>query len=354
MPQQDPSRTEKPTGRRINKAREEGSVAKSADLSKAVTLLFGTVGAYYLCGHMSSHVMRLFIWFFQEGINAEVSTQGVYSLFLMVSGRLAIILLPLLLLLCLVSYLVLRLQVGDLWAPKVFEFKFKFLDIMGGLKKLMLDPKVFIRLGKSLLQALIVGIAPYMVLKSEAGNLLPLFFATPEGIAVYLLKLVYKMFTYALVPMLILGIIDLIWQRYEYNEQLKMTKQEIKDERRQMEGDPAVKQKQRQKMMESMAQRMIEKVPKADVIITNPTHYAVALQYDAMVAPAPIVVAKGLDHLAERIKEVAREHNVPIRENKPLARALYKQVEIGDMIPEEMYQAVAAILAQIRKAQRPA
>jgi len=129
-----------------------------------------------------------------------------------------------------------------------------------------------------------------------------------------------------------------------------MTKHEVKDERRQAEGDPKVKQKQRQKMLETIAKRMMEAVPKADVVITNPTHYAVALQYDPLTAPAPIVVAKGLDHLALRIKDVAREHNVPIHENKPLARALYKQVEVGDMIPEEMYQAVAAILAQIRRA----
>jgi len=352
--QSDPSKTEDPTKRRIDKARDQGSVGKSQDFTKAVTLLFATVSAYYLCGHMGGEVKRLFIWFFQEGVNAEVSTQGIYELFLMVSTRLAVILLPLLLILCLVTYIVMRLQVGALWAPKVFEFKFRFLDIAAGLKRILIDPKIFIRLGKSVLQAVIVGVAPYMVLKSEAGNLLPLFFATPEGIAVYLLGLVYKMFLYALVPMILLGVIDLWWQKFEYKEQLKMTKQEIKDERKQMEGDPFIKQKQRQKMMESMAKRMMEKVPKADVVITNPTHFAVALQYDVMVAPAPIVVAKGVDHLAEKIKEVAREHNVPIRENKPLARALYKQVEVGDMIPEEMYQAVAAILAQIRKAQRPA
>ena len=160
MPQSDPSKTEQPTGRRIKKAREEGSVAKSADLSKAVILLFGTVGTYLLCGHMATQVKRIFVWFFQEGIKVEVSSQGIYTLFIMVSQRLAVILLPLLLLLCVVAYVVMRIQVGPLWAPKVFEFKFKFLDIMGGLKRMMLDPKAFIRLGKSLLQATIVGIAP--------------------------------------------------------------------------------------------------------------------------------------------------------------------------------------------------
>jgi flagellar biosynthetic protein FlhB len=144
-----------------------------------------------------------------------------------------------------------------------------------------------------------------------------------------------------------------VWfTRWNYAENLKMTKDEVKDERRQAEGDPRIKAKQRQKMMEVMRQRMLADVPKADVIITNPTHIACALRYDPTVSPAPTLVAKGLDHLAEKIKEIAREHNIPIRENKPLARALYKSVEVGDTIPMELYQAVATILAQLDKFRR--
>jgi flagellar biosynthetic protein FlhB len=164
-----------------------------------------------------------------------------------------------------------------------------------------------------------------------------------------MLEMGMKMVKYAMLPMLVIAIADLWYTRWDYEENLKMTKDEVKDERKQAEGDPAVKAQQRQKMMEVMAQRMLENVPKADVVVTNPTHYAVALRYDAVEAPAPVVLAKGVDHLAERIKEVAREHRVPIRENVPLARALYRQVEVGDMIPEELYQAVASLLASLMK-----
>ncbi|EPR42442.1 flagellar biosynthetic protein FlhB [Desulfovibrio sp. X2] len=352
MAQKDPSRTEDATAKRVKKARDDGSVAKSQEFSKSILMLAATVGCYFLLQHMGKEIMNLYRWFFQEGLLKQLTEQSVYSIFVMVSVRLAVILLPIFFLLAFVAYLTMRLQVGKLWSPKVLEFKFKFLDIASGLNKMMLSPQTFVNLGRSLLQAVAVALAPYFVLKHEAPNLLPLFYASPSAIAAYILQLLYKMFTYAMLPMLIIGVIDLIYQRWNYKEQLKMTKQEVKDERKQMEGDPVVKQKQRRKMLESMAQRMLEKVPKADVVITNPTHFAVALQYDAMTAPAPVVVAKGVDHLAEKIKEVAREHGVPIRENRPLARALYKQVELGEMIPEEMYQAVAAILAQIRRVKR--
>ena len=150
-----------------------------------------------------------------------------------------------------------------------------------------------------------------------------------------------------MLPLIAIAIFD-VWQsRYAYNESLKMTKDEVKDERKQSEGDPVIKNKQKQKMMEVMARRMLADVPKADVVVTNPTHIAVALSYNPSQAPAPVVLAKGVNRLAEKIKEVARENRVPIRENVPLARALYKSVEVGEMIPEDLYKAVAAVLASI-------
>ena len=141
----------------------------------------------------------------------------------------------------------------------------------------------------------------------------------------------------------------MLFRSYAYKENMKMTKDEVKDERKNAEGDPVIKNKQKQKMMQVMASRMLQSVPKADVVVTNPTHLAVALRYNAQESPAPIVIAKGADHLAEKIKEIARQNNVPVRENVPLARALYKAVEIGDMIPEELYKAVATLLASIWK-----
>jgi flagellar biosynthesis protein FlhB len=222
-------------------------------------------------------------------------------------------------------------------------------NIMAGVKKLFIDPQTFIRLGKQCAQAAAIGIAPYIVLKNEFGNFMPLFYTNAHGLAAYILSNALTMLWYTMVPMVLIAAGDLWWTRYDYEENLKMTKSEVKDEHRNTEGDPAVKSKQRQKMMEVMSKRMLQNVPKADVVITNPTHIAVALQYNPLIAPAPIVVAMGADNLAQKIKEIARENGVPVRENKPLARALYKDANIGEMIPEALFQAVATMLAQLEK-----
>ncbi len=169
------------------------------------------------------------------------------------------------------------------------------------------------------------------------------------GITSYMLLVAYKMVCYALVPMIVIALADLWYVRWRYHDNLMMTKEEVKDEHRQAEGDPLVKQKQTAKMYEVIGRRLKSTVPKADVVITNPTHYAIALRYDIKEAPAPMVIAKGADAMARRIREIAIENDVPIHENPPLARALYKQVEIGEIIPEELYQAVAAILAKLAK-----
>ena len=154
----------------------------------------------------------------------------------------------------------------------------------------------------------------------------------------------------SLVYMLIVAA-DYIYQKWKFKEDMKMTKQEIKDEYKQDEGDPQIKGKIRQKMREASMRRMMQNIPKADVIITNPTHYAVAINYDPEVSDAPIVLAKGADYVAQKIKEVAKEHHVEIVENKPLARMLYANVEIGEAVPPELYQAVAEVLAFVYKLQ---
>ncbi|MFV0422559.1 flagellar biosynthesis protein FlhB [Oleidesulfovibrio sp.] len=349
MAQKDPSRTEHATPKRRRKARGEGNVPKSQEVSKTFVTMAGTIGLYVYMDYISKQMMALFEHFFRYSTNFEVSRQSVYDLMLWISEKLAFMLLPIMLFLAFVAILVLRLQVGKLWTTKVFKPKLSKFNLIKGLQRIFVSPQTFIRLGKSLLLALVIGVAPYIVIRNEIDNFLPLFYATPTAIGAYLLETGYTMVKYAMLPMLVIAIADLWYTRWDYEEKLKMTKDEVKDERKQAEGDPRVKAEQRQKMMKVMAARMLADVPKADVVVTNPTHFAVALRYDAIEAPAPIVLAKGVDHLAERIKQVARENGVPIRENVPLARALYKQVEVGDMIPEELYQAVASLLATLMK-----
>ncbi len=353
MPQKDPSRTEKGTRKRTERARQDGSVPRSQELSKATVLLAGLVAMYIFISFIGAEMMSLFRTFFTTMLHYPMTPGSVYALVLELSKKLALMLLPSLLMMGLVAYITQRLQVGKLWTTKIFQPKFgKLFNIAAGLKKLMLSPQTLIKLGKSVIMALCIGLAPYLVLKKEMGLLSSLFYLEPHGVAAYLLNSGATMVIYALVPMFIIAAADVVWTRFEYGENLKMTKQEVKDERRQAEGDPKIKAEQKRKMLGVMAQRMLQQVPKADVVVTNPTHIAVALRYDALEAPAPVVLAKGLDHLAEKIKEVARENGVPIRENKPLAQALYKSVEIGESIPEELYKAVAQILSRLDRFRR--
>ncbi|GAB6038847.1 flagellar biosynthesis protein FlhB [Fundidesulfovibrio butyratiphilus] len=349
MAERDPSRTETATKRRRDQARKKGSVPKSQELTKVAVLLAGMLALKYTIFIFDEQLTMLFRWFLSHGVQTQVTQTRVLSLLTDVSVSLAKMLLPALVALCCMSWLILRLQVGKLWAPK-FELNLgRMLNIMAGLKAVLFDVKVFVRLGRQMLQAIAIGFAPYILLRQEFSNMLPLFYADAHTLAAYILNTSMTMLWYAMLPMLLIAAADTWYNRWDYEENLKMTKAEVKDEQRNVEGDPEVKIKQRQKMFAIMGKRMLKNVPQADVVITNPTHFAVALQYNPLVAPAPIVVAKGADHMAQRIKEIAREHDVPIKENKVLARALYKDVEVGEVIPESLFQAVAAVLAQLSK-----
>jgi len=350
MAEKDPSKTEDATTKRLNKTREDGNVAKGQEITKVMTLLAGILALRSMIGFYHDQFIEIYQWTFREAIYLTIDQPTVYALFTWSLKKMMIIVLPFLLILFFTAILVLRLQVGNLWSTKVLEPKFgKIFNVVAGLKRLMLSPDALVKLLRSIAQAFAVGIAPYIVIKQEIPNLVPLFYSNTYGVVSYLLAVGYKTACYALVPMMLIGIIDLWYTRWKYAEDLKMTKDEVKDERKQSEGDPQIKQQQQQKMMAMMASRMFQDIPKADVVITNPTHFAVALQYNVMVAPAPMILAKGVNRVAERIKEVARENDVPIEQNPPLARALYKQVEIGETIPEELFQAVAAILAKLDK-----
>jgi flagellar biosynthetic protein FlhB len=356
MAERDPSRTEKPTPKRLGKARDQGSVPKSNELTKGVILLVALIALYIFMSYIGRQLMTVFISFFKACMGFSATPEEVYNMLLEVAIILAKMLLPFLCVLAFTAYLTLRLQIGPLWTTQhMFKFNLsKHFNLIAGLKRLLISPQALVRLARSLAQAIIIAIAPYIVLKREFGNMAPLFYQNAEGIAAYILGSGATMVKYTLGPILAIGIADLLYVRWDYTENLKMTKFEVKDERKQAEGDPLIKNKMKQEMMKVMAQRMLEQVPRADVVVTNPTHVAVALRYDVLEAPAPMVLAKGLDHLAEKIKEVAREHGVPIRENAPLARALYKSVEVGEAIPEEFYKAVASLLAKLQKFKRGA
>lgn len=347
--QKDPSRTEEATPKRVRKQRQEGNVPKSAELGKAVSLTGGMMALYVWIGPMNEAIKSIFRRFLVHSWEFDPNPQNVYILTQELMLELCKIIMPILLFLAFLSFLAQRIQVGKLWTTKVFKPKWQRFNILKGLKQMMFSPQTALRTIKSLLFAVILCLIPGWLIWQEHENFLPMYYATTEGVAAYMLQMAFRLAAYALLPILAITAFD-VWQtRFAYKEGMKMTKDEVKDERKQAEGDPVIKNKQRQKMMQVMMKRMLQDVPKADVVVTNPTHIAVALRYNVDEFPAPVVLAKGADHLAEKIKAVAREHNVPIRENVPLARALYKAVEIGDMIPEELYKAVATLLASIWK-----
>lgn len=348
MSREDPSRTEKATPKRIKKARDEGSVARSAEVGKVVVLLAGVIAMRYMGEFYFKNFDEIFRWYFTEALARTLDQQTVYNMFLWSMLKMALLVLPVAIIIAIAVYAALRLQVGKLWSLKFHWERINF-NIFGALKQMMGSPETLVRLGRNILQAAVVAIAPYIVIKQELPNLAPLFHQNVMGITSYMLLVAYKMICYALVPMILLAIADLWYTRWRYDDNLMMTKDEVKDERRQVEGDPEIKQKQLRKMYEVMGRRLKSTVPKADVVVTNPTHFAVALRYDLSEAPAPVVLAKGADRMALRIRELAMENDVPIHENPPLAQALYKQVEVGETIPEELYQAVAAILAKLAK-----
>ena len=347
--QQDPSRTEKPSDKRISKQRQEGNVPKAPELGKAVSLLGGIAILYAWIAPMADNIKRIFRHFLSHSWEFDPSPENVYNLSIELTLEVARMLMPILLTLAFLAFLAQRLQVGKLWTTKVLRPKFQRFNLIKGLKQMLASPQTALRTIKSLLFALILGAIPGWIIYREYHNFLPMYYATTEGVAAYMLHMAFRLACYALMPIAAIAIFD-VWQsRFAYNEGMKMTKSEVKDEQKQADGDPVVKGQQRRKMMEVMSKRMLADVPKADVVVTNPTHIAVAISYNSSEAPAPIVLAKGADHLAEKIKEVAREHRIPIRENVPLARALYKSTDVGDMIPEELYKAVASVLASIWK-----
>ena len=349
----DPSKTEDATPKRIRDARKKGNVAKSQEISKAVSILGGLIGLFACMGLLSGELKRVFRHFLSTGPTFVMNDANLMELGLWISASLAKMILPVMLVIAFLVYLSLRIQVGKLWTTKVFEVKLEKFNPINGLKRMFFSLQTLIRLGKSLLQALCIGIAPLMVLKNEMPHFGSLYYMDALGVSIYILNIGAKMVIYALIPMLVIAIADWWYTRWDYKENLKMSKHEVKDERKQQEGDPLVKSQMRQKMMKMSSRRMMQQVPKADVVITNPNHIAVALRYNAAEAPAPVVVAMGVDRVAEKIKEIARENSVPIRENKVLARALYKQTQVGDTIPAELFQAVAIILAQIWKTKPP-
>jgi len=341
----DPDRTERATPRRRRRAREEGNVPQSRDLNSAITFMSAVTMLFIFGMGFVSGLKSVMTELLGLPFPLVLHPQDLRS-YEYVMRDPAVLVVTLVMGMALVGLLVGLIQTKFLFAPKVLRLDFNRVNPVQGLKRLF-SLRSVVELLKSLLKVTVIGYVAYTVMR-KAWNSFQLMPSMERSESIMLLKnlgfeLAFKIGTL----LLIFGVFDYFYQRWEYERNIRMTKQEVKEEYKEVEGHPEIKRRQRQRMVALMRQRMMQEVPKADVVITNPIHYAIALRYDPDAMGAPVVVAKGKDQMAERIKEIAEEHGVPIVRNPELARALYYTVEIGEEIPEKFYRVVAEVLAHV-------
>ncbi len=345
-------RTERATPRRRSKERGKGNVANSRDLSSALILTTGVALISVFSGYILNKFKSTMIYAFTSLNPATISSDNIAAIFAPYVRSCAEILIPLFLCLFIVGIIVIRMQIGKVFAIEKIKPKFSNISpkrMIDGFKKLFnfFEPRKMVEFAKSLLKLSIVGFTGYWVVKSRIDELYGILGADVQTGFLVIGSILTQMIINMCIAMIILGIFDRYYQDWEYEKSLKMTKQEVKDEMKDIEGDPKIKAKIRAAGMKILQQKMMSAVPSADVVVTNPTHYAVALKYDKSIAPAPIVVAKGVDFIAFKIRDIAKENHVPIVENRAVARALYNLVPIDGIIPSDMFTAVAEILAMV-------
>ncbi|PID79742.1 flagellar biosynthesis protein FlhB [bacterium DOLZORAL124_64_63] len=339
-------KTEKATGKRREDARKQGQVAKSEEVNGAILLIVGMTILVMSSGHFARVLGRHAAYIFSQGhiLNTtnEYALQGILRFNI---GTLLTALAPLLAGVFVSGIGANILQVGFKFTPESLQFKLEKLNPLSGFKKYF-KKDMYVNLIKNIIKVTIICLLAWGVLRHLVADLNSLCLLPLQAIISIGKMSFIKLMAVLLAFTSLLAIIDWFWTKHRHEEEIKMSKQEIKQENKDVEGDPQIKARIKSQQFEMARKRMLADVPTADVVITNPTHFAVALKYVAG-QPAPMVVAKGQDNLAQTIKKIARKSRVPIIENKPLARSLYRQVEVGQWIPESLFQAVAEVLAYI-------
>jgi flagellar biosynthetic protein FlhB len=334
-------RTEAPTPKRREEVRKRGQTSRSHDLTGAVVLLAGLYGLKLIVTSLHGQLTGLVV--------GSILSVGTLDPTARPSGGMAglevviKVLPPFFGLLALAALASTMLQGGFTFAPNLLAPKAERVNPIAGFKRIV-SAQGLVQGAKTLLKFAVVALVGFLVIRGRLPELARLGALDLMPAVGMLLDLVWELLFKSAIALLLVGVADWLWERRRFLQSLRMTKQEVKEEFRQQEGDPNVRAQVRRKR-DQMHQQMMKNVRTADVVITNPTHIAVALKYDPVTMAAPVVVAKGQDFLAQRIKEVAAEAGIPLMENKPLARSLYKLVAVGGMIPVELYLAVAEVLA---------
>ncbi|WP_028611022.1 flagellar biosynthesis protein FlhB [Paenibacillus harenae] len=341
-------KTEKATPKKQEEARKKGQIARSADLPGSLIMLFTFLGLIMMGGYFKEHITMLFRNLFEDWLLMNLTAENALSLFNDITLELLLILMPVFAIAVIVGLAGNVIQFGFLLTGEPLKMKLSKINPINGFKQIF-SARTLVEFLKSVLKLLIIGILVYMTITKEWERLLVLASMPLQQIFSFTAGLTVKLGIEIGAVLAVLAFADYFYQRYEHNKSLRMSKQDIKDEYKKTEGDPIVKGRIKERQRRMALQRMMQEVPKADVIITNPTHFAIALKYDASQMEAPKIIAKGMDHVALRIREIAKENGVITMENKPLARALYERAEIGDVIPPDLFQAVAEVLAYVYK-----
>jgi len=344
-------RTEEPTPRKLREAKEKGRVARSPDLSGALILLGGVL-ALKLWGH---YPLRALYEFTRGALgNLDAGTLGVREIYTYFGGGWLFLIkatTPVIGGLVVIAFLANVMQTGFVFSGDPLTLKPDRLNPVEGMKKL-LSKRGLMRLLASLFKVSVVGLVAYFTIRGQFGVYTELVGIGINEIIAFVMECTFVLALRIGLALLALAILDFTYQRWQYRQDLKMTKQEVRDELKRMEGDPLTRNRRRRLQRELALQRMMHAVPDADVVVTNPTELAVALRYEASTMTAPSVVAKGKGLIAQRIREIAEENNVPIVERRPLAQALYRMCDVGDQIPVQLYQAVAEVLAFVYELNR--
>jgi flagellar biosynthetic protein FlhB len=351
-------KTEPATQKKLDDARKDGKVAKSKELTAAFDLIVLFLVLKIFVSYVGERLIGVFTYVYANMADflkvnrGYLSTKAISTLVISLILKWLLIVLPFFLFGIAITLIISVFQVGWKISTKPMEPKLSKFNPINGFKRIFSKDSLF-NLLLCIVKIILIAITAYTCIKDKQDELFILY-SIPLNQAIALIgDIIINTGLRISIVYMIVGIADFIYQKWKFKDEMKMTKQEVKDEYKNTEGDPQIKGRQRRKMQEASQRRMMQDVPKADVVITNPTHLAVALKYDAETNRAPILLAKGEDYLAQKIKEAARENHIEIVENKPLARMIYHNVEIGAEIPPELYQSVAEVLAMVYHTKNP-
>jgi flagellar biosynthetic protein FlhB len=350
------SKTEDPTGKRLGEAHDRGQVAVSRDISTVVMLAAGTVVVLSIIPWSMRPVLTLMRRYMEDADQFDIGNQATfYAVMYELAQALALCFAPIFGVLIAAAIAAHVFQVGWVWATEKLTIKWDFfvnlVNPTAGLKRLF-TPSALIEFGKGVIKVAIVSTIGYVVLKPEVDQIELLVGMQPMAMMAVLQNQTMHLLFPVMATLGLIGLVDIFYQRWQLNRNLRMSKQEVKDEHKNAEGDPHIKGHMRKIRLTRARKRMLAAVPKAAVVVTNPTHYAIALHYEMGEAGAPRVVAKGVDFLARKIREIAEENDVPIVENPPLARALYATVDLDEEIPPDHYKAVAEVIGFVMRLKR--